>query len=73
MSRAIMQTSLSLDVYIAGPNDSPGPLHEWMFSGGGGGPGEGLTGADKETIRVPLDGHPSCYGRSLRVDGPETE
>ncbi len=48
--------SMSLDGYIAGPNDSPanqlgdgrGILHEWIFTGNGDGPGKGLTRADKE-------------------------
>lgn len=54
MTDVIIQMSMSLDGYIAGPNDSDTNglgdggerLHEWLFAGGG--PGEGLTGADQE-------------------------
>ena len=55
MTDVIIQMSMSLDGYIAGPNDSDANglgdggerLHEWMFAGGGA-PGEGLEGADQE-------------------------
>jgi dihydrofolate reductase len=55
MTDVIIQMSMSLDGYIAGPNDSDANglgdggerLHEWMFAGGGA-PGEGLAGADQE-------------------------
>ena len=48
--------SMSLDGYIAGPNDSDvnplgdggEQLHQWMSGGGEGGPGEGQTGVDKD-------------------------
>lgn len=34
MSRVLIQMSMSLDGYIAGPNDNDVlPLHEWMFAG----------------------------------------
>src|SRR5215467_15925987 len=54
MTDVIIQMSMSLDGYIAGPNDSDTNglgdggerLHEWLFAGGA--PGEGLTGADQE-------------------------
>ena len=57
MTDVIIQMSLSLDGYIAGPNDSDTNglgdrgerLHNWMFAGGGA-PGEGLTGADQEVF-----------------------
>jgi dihydrofolate reductase len=55
MTDVIIQMSMSLDGYIAGPNDSDANglgdggerLHEWLFAGGGA-PGEGLEGADQE-------------------------
>jgi dihydrofolate reductase len=60
MSTVFIQMSMSLDGYVSGPNDSDvnglgdggERLHEWMFRGGGGegGPGEGVTGADKEIL-----------------------
>jgi dihydrofolate reductase len=58
MSDVIIEMSMSLDGYISGPNDSDvNPigdggerLHTWMFGGDGDGPGEGLTGADKEIM-----------------------
>lgn len=54
MTDVIIQMSMSLDGYIAGPNDSDTNglgdggerLHEWLFACGA--PGEGLTGADQE-------------------------
>ena len=53
MTDVIIQMSMSLDGYIAGPNDSDANglgdggerLHGWMFAGGG--PGEGLSGPDR--------------------------
>jgi dihydrofolate reductase len=43
--------SMSLDGYIAGPNHSEVErLHQWMFTDSGGGPGTGLSGADKEVF-----------------------
>jgi dihydrofolate reductase len=57
MTDVIIQMSMSLDGYIAGPNDSDTNglgdggerLHEWLFAGGGA-PGEGLTAADQEVF-----------------------
>jgi len=56
MSKVLIQMSMSLDGYVAGPNDSDinglGDgglvLHQWMFAGSG--PGEGLAGADQEVF-----------------------
>jgi dihydrofolate reductase len=53
----IIQMSMSLDGYIAGPNDSDvnglgdggEGLHDWLFAGGGTA-GEGLSGADQDVI-----------------------
>jgi dihydrofolate reductase len=58
MGEVIVQMSMSLDGYIAGPNDSAvnglgdggEQLHAWLFGQAGGGPGVGLTGADKEVL-----------------------
>ena len=58
MSEVVIQMSMSLDGYIAGPNDSDlnglgdggERLHQWMFGGSGGGPGEGISGVDKEVL-----------------------
>lgn len=46
MGDLIVQMSMSLDGYVAGPGDDVQCLHQWMFAGGG--PGTGLTGADQE-------------------------
>lgn len=49
LSEVLIQMSMSLDGFIAGPHDSDvDRLHEWMFGATGGVPGEGLTGVDKE-------------------------
>src|SRR5690348_11907938 len=56
MSDMIVQMSMSLDGYIAGPNDSDANglgdggerLHQWMFAGSG--PGTGLAAADQEVF-----------------------
>lgn len=53
MSKVIIQMSMSLDGYIAGPDDSDvsplgndvDRLHRWMFAGEE--PGTGLAGADR--------------------------
>jgi dihydrofolate reductase len=58
MSKVFIEMSMSLDGYISGPSDSDVKLlgdnaehlHEWMFGGSGGRPGEGLTGVDKEAF-----------------------
>jgi dihydrofolate reductase len=58
MSEVVIQMSMSLDGYVAGPNDGDMKglgdggerLHQWMFGGSGGGPGEGITGVDKEVL-----------------------
>jgi dihydrofolate reductase len=55
VSEVIIQMSMSLDGFIAGPHDSDvnglgdggERLHEWMFAGGGV-PGEGLAEADQQ-------------------------
>lgn len=57
MTDVLIQMSMSLDGYIAGPNDSDvnglgdggERLHEWLFAGGGP-PGEGLAPADQEVF-----------------------
>jgi len=46
MGDVIVQMSMSLDGYIAGPGDDVERLHRWMFAGSG--PGTGLAGADQE-------------------------
>jgi len=59
MTDVIIQMSMSLDGYVAGPNDSDANglgdggerLHEWMFAGAAG-PGEGLSGPDREVFDV---------------------
>src|SRR5699024_3685824 len=33
MSKVIFNISMSLDGYVAEPNDDPGQLHKWYFSG----------------------------------------
>jgi dihydrofolate reductase len=56
MSKVLIQMSMSLDGYVAGPNDSDvnglgdggQVLHQWLFAGGA--PGDGLTGADQEVF-----------------------
>ena len=57
MSKVLIQMSMSLDGYVAGPNDSDinglGDgglvLHQWMFAGSG--PGEGLAGGGRVANR----------------------
>jgi dihydrofolate reductase len=50
MGAVIVAMSISLDGYVAGPNDDPGRLHEWMFGAGASVPGEGLSGVDRELM-----------------------
>jgi hypothetical protein len=58
MTAVIIETSMSLDGYITGHNDSDvnplgdgGPRpHNWMFADSGHVPGEGLTGVDKRIL-----------------------
>jgi dihydrofolate reductase len=50
MGAVIVAMSMSLDGYVAGPNDDPGRLHEWMFGTGASVPGEGLSGVDQELL-----------------------
>ena len=33
MSKVVLDVSVSLDGFIAGPNDEIEPLHDWLFSG----------------------------------------
>jgi dihydrofolate reductase len=37
MSSTVLYMSMSLDGFIAGPNEDPGRLHEWVFPGADGG------------------------------------
>ena len=56
MSGVIVEMSMSLDGYIAGPDDSDASplgdggqcLHQWMFAGGA--PGDGLAGPGREVF-----------------------
>ena len=48
MSRVLIQMSMSLDGYVAEPNDSVLRLHEWMFAGPGRPPGEELPKPDQQ-------------------------
>jgi dihydrofolate reductase len=50
MSAVVVAMSMSLDGYVAQPNDDPGVLHEWMFRDGADAPGEGMSGPDKEQL-----------------------
>ena len=34
MSATVLYMSMSLDGFIAGPNEAPGRLHEWVMRGG---------------------------------------
>jgi dihydrofolate reductase len=69
MSEVLLQMSMSIDGYIAGPNDSAvNPLgdggerlHEWMFAGNRTGHGEGLSVANK----VALDDLRSAAGAMI--------
>jgi hypothetical protein len=33
VSKVVLDVSMSLDGFIAGPNDEIEPLHDWLFSG----------------------------------------
>jgi len=48
MSKVLIQMSMSLDGYVAGPNDNVLPLHEWMFAGPGSPLGEELPTPDQQ-------------------------
>ena len=48
MSNVLVQMSMSLDSYIAGPGDGVEPLRQWMLASGE--PGTGLNGADQEVF-----------------------
>jgi dihydrofolate reductase len=48
MSKVLIQMSMSVDGYIAGPNDDVLRLHEWMFAGPGRSPGEELPTPDQQ-------------------------
>jgi dihydrofolate reductase len=50
MGAVVIAMSMSLDGYVAGPDDDPGSLHEWMFGTGAGVPGEGLSGVNLEQM-----------------------
>ena len=72
MGSVIVEMSMSLDGYIAGPNDTDANplgdggqrLHQWMFAGGE--PGAGLAGAGREVFDE-LRGEPGAMisGRRL--------
>ena len=48
MSKVLIQMSMSLDGYVAGPNDDVLRLHEWMFAGPRGSLGEELPTPDQQ-------------------------
>jgi dihydrofolate reductase len=60
----VIEMSMSIDGYIAGPNDGPSNglgdhgafLHHWMFGEGASAPGEGITGPDKQALDELRDG-----------------
>jgi hypothetical protein len=33
MSKVILDISMSLDGFVARPDDDPGPIHDWLFNG----------------------------------------
>jgi dihydrofolate reductase len=57
MTAVVIQMSMSLDGFVAGPNDGDANglgdggevLHEWLFAGGSA-PGEDLSGVDQEVF-----------------------
>lgn len=45
MAIVLLDMSMSLDGFIAGPNDEPGGLHDWFFS-----PPGGVTDSNREVV-----------------------
>lgn len=70
MGNVVLDMSMSVDGFVAGPNDEPGGLHDWFFP-----PSGGVTASDVEVIdeSVRTTGALAigrrAYDQGDRVDG----
>lgn len=64
MGKVLLDMSVSLDGFIAGPNDEDGGLHDWFFSSAG---GEAVDESVRNTGAILLGRR--TYDRGVRVDG----
>ena len=58
MSKVSLDISMSLDGFVARPDDDPGPIHDWLFSGDTVSPGGGFfktAGASTQVLNEYLE------------------